>query len=502
MIAEVLPTDATDKSVTWAVTEINGSATTKATIDTSGLLTAVKNGIVRVTATSVSEDVYGTKDITITNNPDSKPDPKPNSSPSTPKQDNSFSIIVNGKVESAATLVTTTVGGKTVTTVTLDDKKIQRGLEAEGNNSIITIPIKRNSDVVVVQLNGTTAKNMESKETVLEIKAGNVTYTLPVSEININDVSSQIGDQIKLKDIKVNIKIAACSQDTVKFVKDTAKKNGYQMVVRPVDFDITCTNGAKTIDVSKFNGYVERAIAIPDGINPTKITTGVVLNNDGTFSHVPTAIIVVDDKYYAKINSLTNSTYLVIWNELSFRDMEGHWAKDDVNDLGSRLVINGVSKEAFSPNKYITRAEFASVIVKALGLMRPGTGKEVFSDVTSSAWYFDAVSIAYERGIVKGYNRTFKPMDKITREEAMTMLSKAMEIAKLENKLSADVQNTLLAKFNDGKQVSTWAKESVAACLDSKIAIGTNNNILPHQNITRAETAVLIRRMLKTAKLI
>ncbi len=497
MSAAVLPTDATNPAVIWTVTEDDGiTATTKATISATGLLTAKQVGTVRVIATSVSNGtVFGTKDITITNNP------PPTPTTHTPT-DTSVEVIVNGKVEKAATSVTTTVGDKTVTTVTLDDKKIEQKLETEGNNSKVTIPVNNNSDVVIGQLSGATVKNMESKEAVLEIKTDNVTYTLPASEINIDDVSSQIGNQVELKDIKVSITIATPSKDTVKFVEDTAKKNSYQIVVKPVQFEIACTSGGKTIDVSKFNGYVERTVAIPDGIDPSKITTGIVLNADGTFSHVPTTIINLDGKYYAKINSLTNSTYSVIWNETSFKDMEGHWAKEAVNDLGSRLVINGVDKETFSPNKDITRAEFASIVVKALGLMRPDTGKKVFSDVKSDDWYYDAVSIAYERGIVKGYNGAFKPMDKITREEAMAMLSRAMEIAKLENNLSVDAQNTLLAKFNDGGQVSVWAKESIAACLNSKIVIGTDNNILPVQNITRAETAVIIRRMLKTAGLI
>jgi hypothetical protein len=49
---------------------------------------------------------------------------------------------------------------------------------------------------------------------------------------------------------------------------NTANKNSYQMVVKPLDFEITCTSGGKTIDVSHFNGYVERIVAIPDGAGP------------------------------------------------------------------------------------------------------------------------------------------------------------------------------------------------------------------------------------------
>lgn len=67
-----------------------------------------------------------------------------------------------------------------------------------------------------------------------------------------------------------------------------------------------------------------------------------MLNEDGTFSHVPTTIVVINGKYFAKINSLTNSTYTVIYNPVTFTDVTIHWAKDAINDMGSRMVVAGI----------------------------------------------------------------------------------------------------------------------------------------------------------------
>ncbi len=141
------------------------------------------------------------------------------------------------------------------------------------------------------------------------------------------------------------------------------------------------------MDVLKFNGYVERTVAIPDGVNPSKITTGVVLNKDGTFSHVPTTVVLEDGKYIAKINSLTNSIYTLICNPVTFTDVENHWSKDYVNDVSSRLIDSGVGNGNFAPDKAITRAEFATMIVKALGLK--GTDfLDKFSDIKKSDLYY------------------------------------------------------------------------------------------------------------------
>ena len=412
-------------------------------------------------------------------------------------------IEVNGQTQDAGTLSTSTEDGKTVTTVTIDDTKLEEKLEAEGDGATVTIPVNNNSDVVVGQLNGQTVKNMETKEAVLEIKTENVTYTLPASQINIDSVSSQIGEQVELQDIKVSISIAAPSQDTAKIVQDTANKNSYQVVVKPIEFEITCTSGGKTVDVSKFNGYVERTVAIPDGIDPSKITTGIVLNNDGTFSHVPTTIVIIGGKYFAKINSLTNSVYSVIYNPVEFNDVASHWAKDAINDMGSRLVINGFGNNDYRPQVEITRAEFATIIVKALGL-RAGTGDSKFSDVKTTDWYCGYIETASSYGIITGYsNGAFGPNDKITREQAMAMIERAMKLTKLDPALTDSEVSGLLGSYADASVASGYAKSSIAACLRTGVVTGkSGNTIAPKDYITRAEVAVIVQRLLQKSNLI
>jgi hypothetical protein len=412
-------------------------------------------------------------------------------------------IIINDNIETAATSKTTIKNNKTVTTITINDNKIVEKLNNESDNAIVSIQVDNTTDVVKGQLNGETVKNMEMKSAILEIKTKNITYTLPASQVNIDNVSLQIGTQVELKDIMVDVKIAEPPADTVKFVEDIANKNNYQVVVKPVEFEINCTSRNKTVQVSKFNGYVERTVAIPDGIDPSKITTGIVLNSDGTFSHVPTTIIQVNDKYFAKINSLTNSIYSVIYCPKTFKDVENHWAKKDVNDMGSRLIINGVDDNRFEPERDITRAEFATIAVKALGLMRPSSGKETFLDVEKTAWYYDAVSIACEYKLISGYaDGTFKPNKKITREEAMKIILNALEIVQDDTTLpESDIQEQL-ANFIDSNEVSSWAQKAVATCIKSGIVQGNNNKVFVKENITRAQTATIIRRMLQKTELI
>jgi hypothetical protein len=344
---------------------------------------------------------------------------------------------------------------------------------------------------------------MEQKEAVLQIKTESISYTLPAAQINIDDVSSLIGEQVALKDIKVSVKIAEPPADTVKIVENTAAKNSYQIVVKPVEFEISCTSGSKTVEVSKFNGYVERTVAIPDGVDPSKITTGIVLNNDGTFSHVPTQIVVINGKYYAKINSLTNSTYSVIYNPITFADVANHWAKDAINDMGSRMVVTGIGNSTYEPGRSITRAEFAAIVVRALGL-RQGTEESSFGDVSLTDWFNGYVDTATDYALITGYDSgTFGPSDTITREQAMAIIARAMKLTELSENLTDKDVGAILAKYTDSAAVSDYAKLGVAACVKSGIVSGTSESTLsPKAYVTRAEVAVMVQHLLEKSGLI
>lgn len=422
------------------------------------------------------------------------PQPAPNSG---------ADILVNGKVEKAGTATTGKRNDQAVTTVAVDQKKLEDKLAAEGQGAVVTIPVNTKSDVVIGELNGLMIKNMEDKQAVLKLQTERAAYTLPAQQINIGAISEQVGKTVALQDIKLQIEIAAPSADTVKVVENAAVKGTFSLSVPPLNFKVQAVYGGKTIEISKFNVYVERMIAIPDGVDPNKITTGVVVDPNGTVRHVPTRVTQIDGKYYAVINSLTNSTYSVVWHPLEFSDVMNHWSKNAVNDMGSRMVIEGTGEGKFSPDRDITRAEFAAIMVRGLGL-KPEAKASPFPDVNAADWYSSAVQTAYAYQLINGFeDGSFRPNDLITREQAMVIVAKAMKITQLKDKFAGKPVDASLRPYTDSLEVSGWAKDSTAVSLEAGIVMGRSSTMLaPKAHITRAEVAAMVQRLLKKSNLI
>lgn len=414
-----------------------------------------------------------------------------------------FRILVNGKeFEQIAVFAISNEGGRTVFSVTVDAAQLADQLAKAGNKPEIFIPVTASADKVTLVMTGDAVKSMENKQAVLIIQTPNGNYKLPAAEIFIDRLSKQLGQQVKLSDVVVHVDIAKSDSDKAKLLGNSAARGHFTVIVPPVDFTVTASFNARMVTSDKFDSYVEREIPLPDGVDPNKITTAIVLEADGTTRSVPTSMTARNGKYYAVVHSLTNSTYALIWHSVTFSDVERHWAKLAVNDMASRMVVNGVDESRFQPDAAITRAEFAAIVVRALGLADNGK-TAAFTDVKSDEWYVGAVAKAQEYGIIEGYaDQMFRPTKTITRQEAMAMIVRAGKLAGLDTTLSAAESDAVLSKYSDGGAVQDWARQAVAVAVSNGLVSGSDAGLLPISDITRAETAAIVQRLLEKAKLI
>ena len=173
-----------------------------------------------------------------------------------------------------------------------------------------------------------------------------------------------------------------------------------------------------------------------------------------------------------------------------FTDLTGYdWALDHIDKLIEKEIVNGTSETTYEPGADVTRAQFAKLVALAFGLEKTDAAATVYSDVNDGDWFKEYVDIASQNGIVTGYpDGTFLPNARITREEMCVMLARALKSYELETK-----ENT----FADKAQMGDWAIESINLLSANGVIVGKENNLFaPKDYATRAESAVVISRVL------
>lgn len=173
-----------------------------------------------------------------------------------------------------------------------------------------------------------------------------------------------------------------------------------------------------------------------------------------------------------------------------FKDIDSvPWANESIGILYNRGIISGKSETEFAPNDNITRAEFTKLVVASF-FGTPNGKITKFSDV--SGWSVPYVAYASENGIVNGMtDALFNPNGDISREQAMTILARALEKEGYEGKVRTK-------PFADDSSISDWAKNAIYTLSEGGVVSGKGGNMFcPKDNLTRAEAAKIIYYSLK-----
>ncbi len=185
----------------------------------------------------------------------------------------------------------------------------------------------------------------------------------------------------------------------------------------------------------------------------------------------------------------------------TFADIAFHKNKAAIEALSARNIINGKTETGFEPDSTMTRAEFATIIVRGLGL--PAKSNSKFTDVTSGDWFCDYVNTACFYGIVNGVSDTeFNPHGTITREQSAVMIARAAKLCGNDTAVEVFAARDILAGFTDYVKASDWALSSLAFCYDEAILSDEVIEIKPKEAVTRAEIAQMLYNMLSLSKLI
>lgn len=172
--------------------------------------------------------------------------------------------------------------------------------------------------------------------------------------------------------------------------------------------------------------------------------------------------------------------------------------KKEIERIGSMNLINGYEDGSFGPDKEVTRAEFAAMLVRAFHLTSTESGKTTFSDVSASDWFGNAVATAVEYKLLSGYeDGTFRPNQFINRAEMAVMVFNAYHMVFN----GFDSYTMKYIEYADNYSIPEWAQGPVSANKYYDFAPPLWN-FEPTKPVPRAEAAVMLYRLLERYNLV
>ena len=211
---------------------------------------------------------------------------------------------------------------------------------------------------------------------------------------------------------------------------------------------------------------------------------------------------IVNNERVATFNNLTPGNYTVrldpslhiydgvvnvgvsFTSDGNVSDWKDHWAREEIQ----KAMTNGWvdTADIFRPNDGMTRAEVVKVINRAYGLK--GTTSLPFNDVKPGDWYYNEIQIALANNLISK-DVSFRPNDKVTRQEFATMISN------IETGKKGDPVHDKYMKYQDYYQSGEWARDSIEYTIE-KGYMGKGGQVFnPVNNITRAEAVTTLARI-------
>ena len=373
-------------------------------------------------------------------------------------------------------------------------KEVAQGKVVTENN-VITLIVEENKilkDITdkskkEIQFNLTDIAKTPVK--VLEVPVG-VLYLIAENNKNITVKADEIALQFNAKTLTVSKETLdmMSKAGSVRFVIENRGKNAANSLTTVSNaYDITLKAGENKM---KIDSPIKVTFEIKDAKDIRKVGVYYLNETTGKWEYVGGKVDKNTNTVIAEVKHF--STYGAFEYDKQFKDVpKDFWGYDVISVLASRHIVKGMDDDTFAPNAKITRAEFAALMIRALGIPEePYKGE--FEDVKEGAWYANAVEAAYQAGIMIGDGKKMRPDDPITREEMAAVIMRVY--GKLTGYKEENIENT---SFADNDKISEWAKNVVANAVKLGIVRGYENNAFrPQNNATRAETVAMLYRIL------
>ncbi|AOY76622.1 S-layer homology domain-containing protein [Clostridium formicaceticum] len=296
------------------------------------------------------------------------------------------------------------------------------------------------------------------------------------------DLYDLLKNTVGLKEEASTVKIISSDGVSMDFTMEEVKKKDYVNDIDDSKLPIILAyekEGHPLVVDKNSAGFLDK---IGNDGGPLRLMVGQTVkgerNSPKCLKHVSEVIVTAEEK---KIQFTDVGQFYI-------------WAKDGIEALAEQGIIKGIGENKFAPEKQLTRAEFAVILVKALDLDVSEEFKGSFVDVFRNDWHAAYVEAAAKYGLIKGYpDGSFGPNKEVNRQEMTVMVIQAMGL-----KEEAKVREGKNITYRDKEKIPAWVIGSVEIAQEKglleNIVVGYFNGEKP---VNRAEAAVMVYRMLQ-----
>lgn len=342
--------------------------------------------------------------------------------------------------------------------------------------TVVVPPNNGNSNPGESPSNGDTNNDNHSNE-------GNTSTETPSKDI-IKDDATQEVSKVDVKEI----------EDGFQWTIHNPKDSSYTLSASGIKIQLPIEFEAKMIEVQWIDLGKEQYRLLVKADNkevkvfkkPINIEVAhehaYMLRADTAATYSPMPYIYANQLF--KFDTKTTGEFYFSPEKVTFSDIKRVFSREAIEELASRHIVNGTGNGKFQPGSKISRGEMAKMVSSALAL--EPTETTVFKDVKGK-WHEDYVQALYEAGITLGTtSSTFGPNASITRQDAVTMVLRLIELSGMEVTYAEPT-------FADNKAIADYAKEAVGTIQSLGIVNGKpGNKFDPKGTLSRAEFAKIL----------
>ncbi|MEW5762133.1 MAG: CehA/McbA family metallohydrolase [Bacillota bacterium] len=379
-------------------------------------------------------------------------------------------------------------------TTPVSDSVIESAIKQAAGTGKVTLVAARDKGAVALKVEQVNRLVQEARP--VEVKIGDVQLVVP-AEVLKGAATLAAGV------VQVEAQAKPVAKDTASSIVREAKNAGqFKLASDMVELELAAyTKDGKKQTLTTFSVPVKIVLPVPAEKRPqaASLVIGRYNETEKVWEPLPTTYDEKSGTAIAETNHFSKHALLekVVQPEIrTFADIQGHWAQKDIELMAAKDVVHGVAPDKFAPDAQITRAEFAAMLVNALGVTE--SSAIPFTDVPDNAWYRQSVARAYAAGLVKGISSTrFAPQAQITRQEMAAMMVRALGRLGRPVEVGANEGTQILSRFTDRREIAPWAADALAAAVKAGLVAGRGNDLVaPTAGATRAEAVVMIKRVL------